>query len=641
MLRVHLDTETDPICTGEVAPRLACVQYATPVGPEVLERHRALEYIPQLLKPGHTLVGHNIAYDMVVLCREGFTRQVLHKYRAGEVECTMVNQILFDIATGTGPAQLDLGSCCAWWDTEFRPDKTDQWRTRYSELAHLPTGFWPQEAVAYAKGDVTAVSQLDAEQRKVAHYIRNPAWHARNAFWLHLSGVGGMPIDIDQVRRYHARVHERVQRDRRELFDEGLIDHTGKRNTKAAKDRAVAAFEALGLPTPTTASGGVGLDADACEASGDPLLVKYAAYGSAKTRYKRVLCLYEGLIHPTYNYPMETGRTSSRTSKLYASDQIQNPPKEPGYRECYVPPPGGWMLCSTDFNAFELAGVSQAAINLGIESDMAPLINSGKDAHLGLAVSIYNKLHSASLSEDEFQAQRKAKDPQALKARDYAKNCNFGLSGGMGPPTFAVTTGLDLETSKVLVALFKSQWSQARAMFSWSAEATKLGDYTFEQFGSQRLRKLYSPSREDNDRSYSKRLNTTFQGLCADAAMDAGWALTWACALGEDLDTGAPSILHGCRIAAFLHDEFLTFISPPGVGSDASISDKAKEACRVQIQYAQKWFPDLKLSAEPALMARWCKSADAVWRDGELVPWEPPAGWDHYLATGELVRRPG
>jgi hypothetical protein len=41
------------------------------------------------------------------------------------------------------------------------------------------------------------------------------------------------------------------------------------------------------------------------------------------------------------------------------------------------------------------------------------------------------------------------------------------------------------------------------------------------------------------------------------------------------------------------------------------------------VESMKVYTPDVAIEAPPALMRRWYKGADPVYRDGRLVPWEP------------------
>ena len=68
----------------------------------------------------------------------------------------------------------------------------------------------------------------------------------------------------------------------------------------------------------------------------------------------------------------------------------------------------------------------------------------------------------------------------------------------------------------------------------------------------------------------------------------------------------------------FIHDEILAEV-PIEKATEASTAlsnimvDTMTELCT----------PHINIKAEPALMKRWYKGAEAVWKDGKLLPWEP------------------
>jgi DNA polymerase I-like protein with 3'-5' exonuclease and polymerase domains len=67
----------------------------------------------------------------------------------------------------------------------------------------------------------------------------------------------------------------------------------------------------------------------------------------------------------------------------------------------------------------------------------------------------------------------------------------------------------------------------------------------------------------------------------------------------------------------FAHDELI--LEMP--------EEKAHEAALRQVEVMvasmKEYVPDVRVSAEPALMRRWYKDAAPVYVDGRLVPWEP------------------
>jgi DNA polymerase I-like protein with 3'-5' exonuclease and polymerase domains len=127
-----------------------------------------------------------------------------------------------------------------------------------------------------------------------------------------------------------------------------------------------------------------------------------------------------------------------------------------------------------------------------------------------------------------------------------------------------------------------------------------IGD--IEQFVSGRVR---------GRTRYTAACNTFFQGLAADGAKAACYALARACYLRG----GA---LYGSRSVAFIHDEVL--MEHP----EDEASERAKIQAKIMCEEMQALVPDVKITAAPALMRCWYKDAEAVYNSrNELVCWEP------------------
>jgi hypothetical protein len=114
MIYVAFDSETLPFSPARMAPPIVCVQWQCPTrGPQILTRKSgALDVAEQLLSDDDvTLVGHSIAYDMAVLCGEGFTDLVFRKLKRGLVHCTWITERLLEISGYSSRKKLDLGTC--------------------------------------------------------------------------------------------------------------------------------------------------------------------------------------------------------------------------------------------------------------------------------------------------------------------------------------------------------------------------------------------------------------------------------------------------------------------------------------------------------------------------------------------------
>lgn len=443
----------------------------------------------------------------------------------------------------------------------------------------------------------------------------------------------------------------------------------GKNAVAALQDARMELPE--GCPAPVfTDTGDLSLSEDACSQLGDPLLKAYQNYGSLDTLQGKIEKLWSGTvvaIQPGFNMPLETGRSSCReggkkgkpdpTPTAYGF-QMQNPPagcnpcggsgeiKTPagkvkcvlcdggkvGVRQCFEARPG-YVLCSVDYDGFELKSWAQVCLRVVGFSRLAEVLNgtievNGKcfdrDPHTELAARL------AGISIQEAYALRARKDSTAdawdLKYRQAAKPANFGFPGGMGAPRFVDSAR---ELYDVIVPLYDQEdgtvgayslrkkwretWEEADHYFHW---IDGIGD-------GNPIVSLAPPDQPHGlirgGTSYTERSNHFFQNLAASAAGLAGWRLARECYLKNGGPRGATSPLYGSRIWAFLHDEFVLEI-PVDRAHEA-----AERQCEVQIQAAKEWMPDLKITAAPALMRRWAKKA-------KTVRWKCPT------ATGEVIR---
>jgi hypothetical protein len=115
--------------------------------------------------------------------------------------------------------------------------------------------------------------------------------------------------------------------------------------------------------------------------------------------------------------------------------------------------------------------------------------------------------------------------------------------------------------------------------------------------------------------TFSTAANHPFQHLAAVGAKTALWNVTRECYLPS-----LRSPLFGCRVLIFVHDELL--VEMPEHKAHLA----GPRLAEVMIASMRTVVPDVKVSADPALMRFWSKAAEPVYRDGRLVVWEPKDG---------------
>jgi predicted small secreted protein len=303
-----------------------------------------------------------------------------------------------------------------------------------------------------------------------------------------------------------------------------------------------------------------------------------------------------------------------------------------GIRECFIPRPGK-VFAQADYPTLELRTLAQACYDLLGKSRLGDMINAGSDPHLAFGAEMLG------LSYDDAKKIHKNKNHPRYKevddARQVGKVFNFGRPGGLGASrkkdgteptlcTFARKTyGIELTVEQV------TKYGQA-----WFATFPEMRDY-FDHVGKltdnpkkeARVTQLRS-GRIRGGCTYTAACNTYFQGLGADAAKAAGYAITKACYV----DRKSP--LFGSRLVAMIHDEFIIETADNDQAHDAAF-----EMSRIMREEANRWVPDCPfVDIEPQLMRLWSKDAEALYHPEtkRLVPWEPElAGC---IKLGEAVK---
>jgi DNA polymerase-1 len=499
-----------------------------------------------------------------------------------------------------------------------RLDK-DTWRMRYHELWDIPLEEWPQGARDYADADAVTTLRIYEAQEKLSKYLGNEAAQVRAHFALHLMSAWGFMTDADRVEELETWVAEELATIEPKLMEAGLVRSNGTRDTKRAVKRMV---EAMGEESILTDAGlraiqrmektraqilvearagsgkFVSVSADATMMSGDTTLMDYSRFTQLRNLTTgSIKDLRRGTILPIqsrFEVLMETGRTSS------SGPNIQNLRRAPGVRECFVPREG-CVLVACDYSAAELHTLAQVCFDLFGKSALGDALNEGIDVHLWVGA------HLMGVSYEDAESLLKAGDPNAKDARQLAKAANFGFPGGCSPKRFvgiahAYGREIEIRSAARLKALWLSTWPEMRAYFDHVGQCTD-GDgwHWVKQLRAERLR---------SRTTYTSACNSYFQGLAADGAKAAAYAVARA----QHVETDSP--LFGARSVAFIHDEIIMEVE------ESQAHAAALELSEVMEREFNHFVPDCPTQAEPTIMRWWSKKAVPVWTDdGRLVPW--------------------
>lgn len=658
---IGLDTETYLIQPGLQAPPLVVMSMVgdPTMGASLLLRDEALVTVRNLLRnPGAHLILQNAAFDMAVFASEqdDLLPLIFAAYDAGRIHCTRIREMLLhnaleglNDADGGGPrVGFSLADIVKRrFGVDLSADKTapDAWRLRYSELDGKPLNEWPEEARRYAGDDAIWALRIWQQQEEQAEYLKDAPGQTRAAFCLHLMQAWGILTEEAAVLELEERLSATVSEANEKLLASGLLKGKTKKNKATGileiewsknsariKELVEQGFARQGLEVPRTdpsdrfPEGQVKTDEETLRMAGVPDLDVLAdSLGDAKLLSTYVQALkgrvkkgntdqYEQrgrylpgtgwLINASWNPLVASGRTSCQKPNL------QNPPRKGGVRECFVPRTGNWFL-SVDYSFIELCTWAQACLDLVGKSDMAEAIRAGLDPHVDMGVEIL-RAEGRDVDYEACVAARKGGQSWAKDARQLAKAANFGLPGGLGAATFVAyakaTYGVELteEKARDLKVVWRSKWSEADAYFAHVSGLQQFGASSFTvtlpQSGFVRA-----------GCTFTSGCNTFFQGLAARGAKEALWLLTKAC-------YGADPLLAGCRIVAFVHDEFILEVPAERERAHA-ISERVQ---KLMLEGMQRFVPDVPIKAEPTLMARWYKEAEPVWgADGILELWTP------------------
>lgn len=620
-----------------------------------------------------TLVAHNGSFDWAVMCNEfsGILPVLTSLIEQGMVADTMVREMLlcienddFVVDGRTGkPTRFGLDYLVL---THFRADissdKKDpnSWRLRYAELDERPLDEWPQRAIDYATEDASWARKVYLRQGGAP--ITNEREQTAAAWVLHLMACHGVYTDADAVRGFEVGVTHAAKEANRAAIDAGFwkvnkcknCEGTGREwaygnlsssapcqvclggsheecvaqgryRSRAAHTpgkhmgrlRALVSDAYGGYPD-TTEKGNIKTDADTLLGSGDPLLVKYAEGAAAQKLLSTYLpILQRGVEAPITSNPrvlVRSGRTSWR------NPNFQNPPQKGGFRECFIPRPGK-VFASIDYSGLEMTTLAQVCLHFFGHSAMGDAINEGKDLHTLFAGHMLAKEGNRKTYEEWCGILKDPPHPEYSLIKDRrqrAKAINFGCPGGLGVSslvTYAQGYGVNLSFNEAedLRKAWFDMWPEMEEYFGMIREASNMsptGTFSVTQLYSNRVR---------GGCTYTSGANTYFQGLAADGAKAALWALYKACYLGvlPDYMWGEECHLQGVRMWAFIHDEVLF------EGSENAAGFWAPQASRIMVEEMRKYTPDIMQAAPPALMRRWLKSAEPAYDEsGNLIPWE-------------------
>lgn len=435
----------------------------------------------------------------------------------------------------------------------------------------------------------------------------------------------GIGFDLKEKDHFLSSIEQDIVENLNELASFGYVP--GQKGVKGAYENII---QSIGINLPTTASGMVSSKKDELENYRyEPFIDAYLNYHENHKLKSFIHNLNQERVHTSFNFLLNTGRTSSR------SPNIQNLPRKPGIRECFIPSTNHKFLI-IDYSTLELCTLAQVTFDRFGFSKMRELLNCGRDLHRWFASVMKEK------PENEI----------TTKERQAAKAANFGFPGGLGIDSFInfALKSYGVVINREQATALKEQWLAAfpemrlylrdslhekhdfSKSSSWSKDPeiacglfkriisgernSKAGkpysknilDWAFKtvmsdvaphfqniSMGSFELK--HAILREEiqtrtgrirGQCTYCQARNTPFQGLAADGAKIALYNLTRA----------------GFKVVNFIHDEFIIEISE---SSEELHFQLAAEVEKIVVDSMKSVVPDVLIKAEWSIKERWSK----------------------------------
>lgn len=407
------------------------------------------------------------------------------------------------------------------------------------------------------------------------------------------------------------------------LEQAGLININLKKNTSKIKNIVEDWFKCRGDEIPKTDSGGTKIDKNVLKKIDNPSiqkLYKLSELDKIRTSFLPVLKNNSGTtIHPRWKVLVASGRTAC------SSPNLQNQPRRPGIRECFVPRDGN-VFIACDYTAAEMASLSQVCYDLFGFSRIGEAINEGKDLHIVAGSAI------AGVDYEYFKSALAASENiKGIKAKVYrqlAKIMNFGVPGGMQAAALYIQVKRALPGFEITEAEVDNIRDKHLATFpeiDLLVRYIKQIKYKYGQNVDGFEIMQHKSTRKRGGLRVTSAQNTLFQGLTADGAKRALNAVTDACYFDSE------SVLYGYRPVAFVHDEIII------EGPEETCHEASVELEKVMIAQMKTLITDIKVEATSDVMPRWFKEVDQKFDDqGRKIPSKPKDYWmdldaNHYI----------
>ncbi len=436
MRTISIDFETHLIGNAAVFPKPVCLSAYDGVETFLFNAQEGKEFLSEHLNKD-LIIAHNAVFECGVIITHfpQLAEKVFDALDNGLIYCTKINEALWNVQREKSIMKLTLADLVQhYFNTDISDTKTaDAWRLRYSELENMPISEWPREASQYAIDDSIWAYKLHSKQQPIEQSLA-----LKSAVYLNLMGAEGFRIEQSRVLLLEKEIWEYLTPRYDILIEAGYCYHMPNGAIRKRTGLLREYIEELGVELQHTLKGGTATSSEALAAYqtqiDDPILKAF----SELSKYEKILTSYishlkgSEKIYSQYSTTKNTGRTSSSSSKLFDSINIQQIPRTVeavsyDVRNCFIPRPG-FKICSIDYSGLELCSAAHQLYKTLGYSYMREALNSGDqptDMHSKLAAKI------KGVTYEHFMAHK----AEYKSDRQKAKPINLGFPGGIGYDT--------------------------------------------------------------------------------------------------------------------------------------------------------------------------------------------------------------
>lgn len=623
-----LDLETCLIRPGLCAPPASvCSIFRPGRGPQLYGTWEMEREVLQALEDESVvLVGHNIAYDFLVLFEwyPALRRAILKAYEDGRILDTGLLWRIIEISKGDMRGGLALDRLCQMvglkHESKHQTDEDGEelrlgfgkhWGTDLSSMTPEEVGYCQDDVVLCWKLFERIWNQGWATQKDLAKLCRTDfCLKAVSAF-----GLRADPSIVDKLEaealREMAKLTERaiecgfMRRERNKPnpvqtmrnVQQAVADAyrvpvrcgEGRNRNRLYPDEAlvdVSSLEQMGIITDT---GAISCSKGVLRESGDEDLIAVADYKEwAAVVNKDIKIFRHDVFHTRFGYANTLRTTSSKPN-------IQNFRKKAGVRECIAALWGCFV--ASDYVGLENGTLAELIVRYTGRRGMADRISQGFDYHC----EVGRLIDSRRLPYDQFKALVDAGDKAAKLARGAAKPLNFGLPGNMRKAQTFQQYARDSYGVKLTVdraqELMDLWWA---TQYDQMAYLDFIETFRVEPGNRWSLYAVPIPGTDILRRGATScaAANTGFQALGMQTAADALWLVVTGQLLGE---------IPG-RVCAFVHDELI---------SDCKPDDRDEVAFhhnRGMIEAAEENLPNVRMAVDHSAFNRWTKDFPKEWQ---------------------------